>query len=89
MRKEKNTHYIYSSHLCIQNDNSLKICYICYVDSPTGDNTTPSKPVNSVFIYNLIGSKTITFWEGRVEPYIDKLNTYGKRVHLLTGNICN
>ena len=66
-------------------NNSLKICYASYVDSTTGDNTTPSKPVNSVFIYNLIGSKTLTFWEGRTTN--KQTNTNGTCKWKETGNI--
>ena len=46
---------------------SLEVCYTCYVDTTTSDDVTASKPINSVFIYNLICSKSLTFWDGRVE----------------------
>ena len=48
-------------------DYSLEVCYTCYVDTTTSDDVTASKPVDSVFIYNLIGSKSLTFWEEKVE----------------------
>ena len=40
-------------------DYLLKVCYASYEDSASGNNLTPLEPVNSVFIHNLSGIKTI------------------------------